>query len=144
MARATSGWCTWTHSGAPRPFLAEAYTESTPRISPDGRSIAYVTNRTGRFEVYVHPISDGPEVQVSVEGGVQPVWGPDGRELFYIERGVFMSARLAGGQRLAVLRRDSLYFRADFLTGRQFGDYDVFPDGREFLMLKPVDRVNPP
>jgi serine/threonine-protein kinase len=127
---------------APRAFLAEPYTESAPRISPNGNVIAYVTNRTGRSEVYVRPIlGDGPEVQVSVDGGVQPVWAPSGRELFYVERDVLMSARFVEGRRLAVLRRDSL-FRDVFLTGGRSANYDVFPDGRELLMLRPDSLLN--
>lgn len=44
---------------SPRPFLTEAYTEISPRISPDGRMLAYVTNRTGSNEVYIRPIVGG-------------------------------------------------------------------------------------
>ena len=70
---------------------------------------------------------------MSVDGGREAVWAPSGRELFYRGAGMFMSARLADGARLEIARRDSL-FRDIYLTG--WTNYDVFPDGKEFVMLR--------
>ena len=124
----------------PRAFLNEPYSELEPRISPDGRRIAYVTNRTGREEVYVRTIDGGSsEAQVSVNGGAEPAWSPDGRELFYRGPDYMMSATLTGAPSLVVTRRDSLfrdlgtYMRAPTAT-----NYDVFPGGQEFVMLRPT------
>jgi Tol biopolymer transport system component len=119
----------------PRALLNAPYNEIEPRISPDGRLIAYVTNKTARNEVYVRPLSgEGPEVQVSTEGGTEPVWAKDGRELFYRGPTFVMSARLTERPRLDVVRRDSL-FRDVFIKGLARVSYDVFPDGKELLML---------
>ena len=60
--------------------------ERNAELSPDGRWLAYQSNRSGRFEVYVQPFPqiDGGEWQISTDGGTRPMWSPDGDELFYI------------------------------------------------------------
>jgi hypothetical protein len=119
---------------APRPLLDAAYQEVSPRISPDGRLIAYMSNRTGRFEVFVRPLfGNGPEIPVSADQGSDPVWSSDGREIFYRGSNNMMSAHVTTTPRLAVTRRDTL-FRDGYTT--QLGDYGIFPDGREFVMLR--------
>jgi Tol biopolymer transport system component len=77
-------WVTPTDApGAPRPFLNAAYNELTPAISPDGRWIAYVTDRSGRIEVYLRALEgEGAEIPVSVSGGTDPSWSSDGTEPF--------------------------------------------------------------
>jgi serine/threonine-protein kinase len=120
----------------PRPLLNAPYNEFQPRISPDGRLIAYTTNKTSRNEVYVRPLmGDGPEVQVSTEGGTEPVWAPDGRELFYRGSSWMMSAHLTERPRLDVVRRDSLFRDVYDKNGPQPANYDVFPGGKELLMV---------
>ena len=68
-----------------RPFVATTYTEGQAVLSPDGRAIAYVSNESGRAEVYVDSFPK-PQTKrpVSVGGGVRPEWRPDGRELYYL------------------------------------------------------------
>jgi hypothetical protein len=123
---------------SPRPFLAEEYSEHSPEMSPDGRLIAYVTNRTGANEVYVRRVPSGAdEVLVSLNGGLEPIWSPDGRELFYRGRGQFMVARLSDGPRLTVTRRDTL-FPDVYVRNQIRSNYDVFPDGRTLVVVKPV------
>ena len=71
-----------------QPLLQTEITEFDPRISPDGRWIAYVSNETGRNEVYVRPypdVDDG-KWQISTDGGEEPLWHPGGRELFFTIR----------------------------------------------------------
>ena len=71
---------------SPVPFLATPFGEWQARFSPDGRWIAYASNDTGRFEVYVRSFPEGSgRQQVSISGGDQPTWNPKGGELFYIE-----------------------------------------------------------
>lgn len=112
-------------------------------MSPDGKLIAYVTNRTGQNEVYVRRVPSGAdEVRVSVNGGNEPVWSPDGRELFYRTgpqtREYMMMARLGDGARLEVTRRDTL-FRDVWGGSTNRANYDVFPDGSAFVMMRNVD-----
>ena len=71
------------------PFLATPARETSGRFSPNGKWLAYVSDETGQWEVYVRPFDDGPaalegRVQVSTDGGDFPVWRSDGRELFYM------------------------------------------------------------
>jgi DNA-binding winged helix-turn-helix (wHTH) protein/Tol biopolymer transport system component len=71
--------------GTTRDWLATAANESSPRVSPDNRFVAYRSNRSGRFEIYVRAISGaGPEHQVSVNGGTQPDWAGDSRAVFFV------------------------------------------------------------
>ena len=68
----------------PSLFLQTPSNESAPIISPDGRWLAYVSNESGRFEIYARPFSGpGGKWQISTEGGTEPVWARNGRELFY-------------------------------------------------------------
>ena len=67
-----------------QPFLRTPFNETAPRFSPDGRWLAYISDESGRFEIYVQPYpGPGGKWQISTEGGTEPVWNPNGRELFY-------------------------------------------------------------
>ena len=78
-----------TESGGTLQLLLDAeFEERSPSISPDGRWIAYASDESGRQEVYVRPFPDieaGGRWQVSAAGGQEPVWSPNGRELFFLE-----------------------------------------------------------
>jgi Tol biopolymer transport system component len=67
-----------------QPFLRTPFNEGGPRFSPDGHRIAYISDESGQYEVYVQPYPEpGGEYQISTGGGSEPVWNPNGRELFY-------------------------------------------------------------
>jgi serine/threonine protein kinase len=69
----------------PRPFLVTPFQECHAAISPDGRWVAYASNETGRFEIYVQSFpTPGGKWQISTEGGDQPQWRRDGKELFFL------------------------------------------------------------
>lgn len=79
-----------------RPLLKTRFSEGNGSISPDGRWIAYQSNETGRFEIYLAPyMSPGPAVSITSAGGVEPRWGRDGRELHYRTNDRFMSIPIA-------------------------------------------------
>ena len=127
----------------PRPFLTQSYRELSPRISPDGRWLAYVSDRTGRQEVYVQPIPrGGDEVPISLEGGFDPVWSHSGKELFYRTATHLMAATTApSAARLQVVRRDPLFAVAGrYRLGTP--SYDVLPGDQEFVMLREGDIGN--
>jgi eukaryotic-like serine/threonine-protein kinase len=67
-----------------QPFLQTRFDEAAPQFSNDGRWLAYMSNESGRYEVYVQPYpGPGGKWQISTEGGTEPIWNPNGRELFY-------------------------------------------------------------
>jgi serine/threonine-protein kinase len=120
---------------APRELVVSRADETSPKLSPDGRLLAYVSNEGGRSEVYVTQLSNpGRARRVSVEGGNEPAWAPDGRELFYRQGTMMMAATIdAAGQVQSAARR---LFDADYVRGTlDAANYDVTPDGR-FVMVQ--------
>jgi serine/threonine-protein kinase len=128
---------------APKPLLQNPdYFKTQPKISPDGRWIAYVCNESGKNEVYVRPF---PEVnkgqwQVSRKGGASPLWAPNGRELFYFSEddGSVMTVAVETAQAFSSATPKKLFSRLPYLGGGTTpGDpWDIHPDGMRFLMLK--------
>ena len=107
-------------------------------ISPDGRWIAYQSNSSGAFEVYVRPFPDVESGQwlVSTAGGAEPLWARDGRELFYrASNGVLMRASVAPGSKWNAGTPQQLFDSKSYVAGAS-RSYDVSRDGRRFLMMK--------
>ncbi len=124
----------------PRPVVRTPQLADSGVVSPDGRWLAYVERDAGPPQVFVRPFPnvDGARVQVSVDGGTQPVWARNSRELFYLGRdGSVMSAAVAAGTRFSAATPQRVvppgYFDGRGLTAPR--TYDVSPDGR-FLMIK--------
>jgi len=130
----------------PRVFLQTSFNELMPIFSPDGRSMAYVSDQSGRTEVYVQAYpGPGERWQISPDGGTEPVWSHDGRELFYrnLDRVmvVAMGARPdAEPGKPTLLFRAPYLFSADLPTLNGSRQYDVTPDGRTLLMVKSGER----
>jgi serine/threonine-protein kinase len=119
-----------------RPFAIGSAANHSPSISADGRLLAWVSDESGSNQVYAQPMSGGARVPVSVNGGTEPLWSRSGTTLFYRAAASVMSAEI-GGSPLRVIRRDSL-FADPFTRSRGAGrNWDVFPDGKEFLMVRP-------
>jgi eukaryotic-like serine/threonine-protein kinase len=132
--------------GAPpvtRPYRKTTFDESSGRISPDGRWLAYRSNESGQDQIYVQsfPVPGG-KVQVSTGGGVQPVWSRDGRALYFRAATDLMVARAAGGPSLSLLAPVAL-FRDHFARpqGAAHTTYDVFPDGT-FVFLESIESAD--
>lgn len=126
----------------PRPLLRSEFNENQATVSPDGRWIAYTSDETGRYEVYVQnfPALDR-KWQISTRGGGDARWRADGRELFYIaENGTLMAVAVKTGTTFEPGAGEPL-----FDSGNQPGwavarnHYDVSRDGRRFLVMSPVD-----
>jgi Tol biopolymer transport system component len=114
--------------------------ETMPRLSPDGRWIAFVTNESGRDEVVVQPFpGPGGRVQISAGGGTEPVWSRDGRRVFYRGDRVLMAAVLRPGPALGVAARDTMLADRYTYAGNPHANYDVMPDGAHFIFLQPTD-----
>ena len=123
------------------PLFATSFDEGWAVASPDEKWLAFTSEETGKQEVYVSPLSgDGFKVQVSVDGGSEPVWAPSGRELFYRGRTggqvQFMAAEVQPGAEFRVLRRTMLFDASDYEPAQPHANYDVAPDGKSFVMLR--------
>jgi Tol biopolymer transport system component len=124
-----------------QPFLRTQYNESVPRFSPDGHWLAYVSDESGRWEVYVQPYpGPGGKWQISTEGGMEPTWNPKGGELFYRLGDKMMSVNIATEATFKAGKPRVLFEKHYEPTPATGPNYDVSADGQRFLMLKPSDQ----
>jgi tRNA A-37 threonylcarbamoyl transferase component Bud32 len=118
-----------------RTIIPAAFGESAPALSPDGHWLAYQSDQTGQMEVYVRSYPEpGARVPVSLQGGTEPVWAHNGRELFYRSGDSLLVASVTLSPALAIAGR-RLLFTSSFLGGGQFREYDVAPDDQHFVMI---------
>ncbi len=126
-------------SGDTTPHVVSAtqFAEAQPRVSPDGRWVAFVTDASGTSQVVVQPFpGPGGQVQISVSGGSEPVWSRDGRRLFYRDGRGFIAASLATTPTLAVTARAALFPDRFVFTQAPHANYDVSLDGTRFLVIR--------
>jgi serine/threonine protein kinase/Tol biopolymer transport system component len=124
-----------------QPFLRTRFDEAVPRFSPDGRWLAYLSNESGRSEIYVQPYpGPGGKWQISTEGGKEPVWNPNGRELFYRTGDKMMAVEITTQPSFSVGKPRMLFEGRYRPTPVTSPNYDVSRDGQRFLMLKPVEQ----
>ena len=120
-------------------LLQSEFLELHPSISQDGRWLAYVSAESGAREVYVRPfpnVDDGKWL-VSSTGGDEPVWAPDGNELFYRQQHALFSVST---ETEPPFGNPEVLFAGPYLSAGGAGGhtYDVSPDGDRFLMLKVI------
>ena len=127
-------------SGETRRFLGAPGRKRSGRFSPDGKLMAYISDETGEYEVYVTPYpGPGPNVPVSSGGGLSPIWSPDGRELFFRRGGKVIAARVSAGSALRVDAPVELFDGPYTLDLKGHQREDIAPDGRSFLMVQNSD-----
>ncbi|MDA2927430.1 protein kinase [Acidobacteria bacterium AH-259-G07] len=136
-----TGWDIWVlpleGDRKPELFLGTRFAEVYPEFSPDGRWIAYMSNESGRMEIYVRPFpGPGGKWQISTEGGRLPRWSPDGRELFYRNGNKMIAVAVRSeGESLRAGKPRQL-FEGSFPSLYPYPDYDITPDGKRFVMFK--------
>jgi serine/threonine-protein kinase len=125
-----------------QPFIRTPFNESAPQFSPDGHWMAYVSNESGPNEIYVQAYpGPGGKWQISTEGGTEPVWSRNGRELFYRNGNKMMAVDVAT-QPSFTGGKPRLLFEGPYVpTPATFPNYDVSSDGQRFLMLKPSESA---
>ena len=137
-----------TRSGATPPvFTRTRAADGAPQLSPDGRWMAYASEESGRREIYVQAYpGPGGRWQISSDGGNEPLWSANGRELFYRSGGRMMVVDISTeGESLAGKPRQ-LFEGSHVRAGGGYvrANYDVAPDGQRFLMLKAVEQAPAP
>jgi serine/threonine-protein kinase len=114
--------------------------EISPRLSPDGKWLAYMSNESGQYEIYVSPFPNTTtsRTQVSLNGGSEPLWAASGKELFYVAGVELTSARIeAAPPAIRIASRTPLFSRGAYNRDSNFGTmYAVTPDGNRFIMTR--------
>jgi Tol biopolymer transport system component len=136
-------------AGARKPslFLESQYGLRYAELSPDGRWLAYVSNESGTTEVYVQAFPSGAEkTRISVQEGYEPLWHPNSRELFYRTDLKFMSVTVRSVSPFRVDAPRVLFepkpYEYDSTTPTR--SWDITPDGRRFVLVRPVPLIDPP
>jgi serine/threonine-protein kinase len=130
-----TGW----KPGEPKPFVNSAFAEVQPAFSPDGRWLAYSSNESGDYELYVRPFpGPGGKWQISTGGGGYPKWSRDGKELYYrtLDNKIMVASYTASGDSLRA-DKPQLWSPgqvADLGPGNY--TFDLHPDGKRFAVLK--------
>jgi serine/threonine-protein kinase len=134
----------------PHALIRTKFSEGSPKFSPDGKWLAYSSNESGRPEVYAMTFpGPGPTIQLSTEGGTDPVWRRDGRELYYRNGDQMMAVAVSGGA-ATTFAKPAVLWEARYLagvgsscgmSGPTSANYDATADGERFLMIEDKSEV---
>jgi serine/threonine-protein kinase len=127
------------------PFFTTRFIEGAPMIAPDGRAIAYVSNETGRNEIYIRAFpGPGEKLSVTNEGGNEPLWAPSGRELFYRNGDAIMAVDVTTSPTLKAGAPRKLFEKHYEPTLALYANYSISPDGQRFVMVKRISGGESP
>jgi serine/threonine protein kinase/Tol biopolymer transport system component len=134
-------WLLRLADGSSQPLLSSEYDEAQPNFSPDDKWLAYASNQTGRYEVYVRPM-DGqrPAVRVSVDGGEHPMWRADSQELFFLSpTDEIVAVNMSSLARTGAAGTRTVLFRIvlNDIVREEQPPFAVAPDGKRFLLNVP-------
>src|SRR5262249_49606766 len=126
------------------PLVVGPASDQLPRVSPDGKWLVYQSNESGRFEVYVRPFpTSGARVQISTDGGTEPLWNHAGTALYYRDAiGQLTEVKVTTGASFSIGARRVL-LNGDYLIDASHANYDVSPDGT-FLVLRRAGAESQP
>jgi serine/threonine-protein kinase len=120
-------------NGEPEPLLNGRANEMWAKFSPNGKWIAYQSDETGQFEIYVRPFPGGGDLRrVSTSGGDHPIWKPNGKELFYPSGDTMMAVPVETEVKLVLGRPTALFERR---RNPAFPNFAVTPDGQRFIFI---------
>jgi Tol biopolymer transport system component len=113
--------------------------QHSSRISPDGRWLAYASDETGRFEVWLEPLPQtGKRFQLTKQGGRHPVWSPDGKTLYFDQEGKMWRMDVMLDATSSRASEPVAMPISGFQQGEARRQFDLTPDGKAFLMLFPA------
>jgi Tol biopolymer transport system component len=127
------------HARDPEVFLRSSFDERHPSISPDGQLLAYVSNESGRFQVYVETFPGrGGKWQISNEGGMYPMWSRSSRELFFrsMDNQLMAAAYTVKGHSF-VPGKPRMWSANMLANSGSWGNYDLAADGKRVAVLMP-------
>jgi eukaryotic-like serine/threonine-protein kinase len=136
------GGAPWTR----QVLIRTPFKEDQPMFSPDGRALAWVSNETGRSQVYVRPYPGAGRTMVSTDGGTEPIWSRAGTELYYRNGRRFFSIPIRTSGPLTVGRPSAL-FEGDFAAGSitpGIPAFDAAPDGQRFIVVTSTSDAESP
>jgi serine/threonine-protein kinase len=126
-----------------KPLLATDHDERNAALSPDGEWMAFESDLSGSYEVYVRPFPDVESGQwaISTHGGRKPLWSPTGREVFYVsdDEKTMMAVPVDTTHGFSAGKPAVLFDASGYFLGAVGRNFDVTPDGKRFVMIK-----NPP
>ena len=125
-----------------QPFLQTPADDGGPVFSPDGKWLLYMSEESGRAEIYVQPYpGPGGKWQISTDGGTEAAWNHNGREIFYRNRNKMMAVDVTLQPSFSAGKPHMLFEGQYVPTPGTFANYDVSPDGQRFLMLKQAEQA---
>jgi serine/threonine-protein kinase len=136
-------WLVTPHQARPEVLLGTPFSETDLALSRDGRWLAWGSNESGTAEIYLRALAGGSRIRISTNGGTEPVWGRDGTELFYRERGTggpLVVVRLSLSP-LRVISRDTLFEAGQYEEADPHANYDYDPRTDRFIFVRP-DMTN--
>ena len=144
-----TGWDIWTGTitgeRKAKPFLQTGHLESCPAFSPDGKWMAYQSDKSGRMQVYVTSFPQGTdEKQISLDSGTEPRWDPSGKEMFFLTDNRFMSVETSLKPTFHATKPKILFMtdQSFLVTSLPSTSYGVMPDGKRFVFIK-QSQMNP-